>query len=67
MVVVYTYVDVGADGANVSDGITDKFSDLILVLFDQALLAEGGQLQDPSLFVKRLNGFLLDGLSKKSV
>jgi len=58
---------VGADGANVSDGITDKFSDLILVLFDQALLAEGGQLQDPSLFVKRLNGFLLDGLRKKSV
>ncbi len=58
---------VGADGSSVSDGITDKFSDLILVLFDQALLAEGGQLQDPSLFVKRLNGFLLDGLSKKSV
>ena len=58
---------VGADGSNVSDGITDKFSDLIYVLFDQALLAEGGQLQDPSLFVKRLNGFLLDGLRKKSV
>jgi len=58
---------VGADGSNVSDGITDKFSDLTLVLFDQALLAEGGQLQDPSLFVKRLNGFLLDGLRKKSV
>ena len=57
---------VGADGSNVSDGITEKFKDLVLVLFDQALLAEGGQLQDPSLFVKRLNGFLLDGLCKKS-
>jgi molecular chaperone HtpG len=57
---------VGADGSNVSDGITDKFSDLIFVLFDQALLAEGGQLHDPSLFVKRLNGFLLDGMRKKS-
>jgi molecular chaperone HtpG len=57
----------GADGSNVSDGITDKFSDLIFVLFDQALLAEGGQLQNPSLFVKRLNGFLLDGLRKNPV
>ena len=57
----------GADGSNVSDGITDKFSDLTLVLFDQALLAEGGQLQNPSLFVKRLNGFLLDGLRKNPV
>ena len=57
----------GSRRSNVSDGITDKFSDLTLVLFDQALLAEGGQLQDPSLFVKRLNGFLLDGLRKKSV
>ena len=45
----------------------EKFSDLIFVLFDQALLAEGGQLQNPSLFVKRLNGFLLDGLRKNPV
>jgi molecular chaperone HtpG len=28
-------------------------------LFDQALLAEGGQLQDPAAFVKRINQMLL--------
>jgi molecular chaperone HtpG len=28
-------------------------------LFDQALLAEGGNLADPSSFVKRLNEMLL--------
>ena len=29
--------------------------DLAAVLFDQALLAEGGQLDDPAAFVKRIN------------
>lgn len=29
------------------------------ILFDQALLAEGGQLQDPGSFVKRINQLLL--------
>lgn len=38
------------------------FDDLVWVLFDQALLAEGGQPEDPAAFVKRLNGFLLRGL-----
>lgn len=56
---------IGSDGKNVSDGISEKFSDLVMVLFDQALLAEGGQPIDPALFVKRLNGFLLEGLCKK--
>jgi molecular chaperone HtpG len=31
------------------------------VLFDQALLAEGGQLDEPAAFVQRLNRLLLDG------
>ena len=29
-------------------------------LFDQALLAEGSQLDDPATFVKNLNEFLLE-------
>jgi len=36
-----------------------RFNDLALVLLDQALLAEGGQLEDPAGFVKRLNELLL--------
>lgn len=34
---------------------SDKFSDWSAILFDQALLAEGGQLEDPAAFVRRLN------------
>ncbi|MFO1290201.1 MAG: molecular chaperone HtpG [Nitrosomonas sp.] len=37
----------------------EKFSDWSNILFDQALLAEGGQLEDPAAFVKRLNDLLL--------
>lgn len=36
-----------------------KFDDWSSILFDQALLAEGGQLADPAGFVKRLNDMLL--------
>jgi molecular chaperone HtpG len=36
------------------------FADWSQVLFDQALLAEGGQLEDPAGFVKRLNQLMLD-------
>jgi len=36
-----------------------RFSDWSQVLFDQALLAEGGQLEDPAGFVKRLNELML--------
>jgi molecular chaperone HtpG len=35
------------------------FADWSQVLFDQALLAEGGQLEDPAGFVKRLNELML--------
>ena len=36
-----------------------KFNDLAHLLFDQALLAEGGQLKDPASFVKRMNSLLI--------
>ncbi|MFM8455031.1 MAG: molecular chaperone HtpG [Gammaproteobacteria bacterium] len=36
-----------------------KFQDWLHVLLDQAILAEGGQLKDPSSFVKRLNQLLM--------
>ncbi len=36
-----------------------KFSDWSAILFDQALLAEGGQLEDPAAFVRRLNDLWL--------
>ncbi|TCS73016.1 molecular chaperone HtpG [Sulfuritortus calidifontis] len=35
-----------------------RFDDLARVLFDQALLLDGGQIADPAGFVKRLNGLL---------
>jgi molecular chaperone HtpG len=37
----------------------DKFDDWAHILFDQALLAEGGQLEDPSAYVRRVNALLL--------
>jgi len=36
-----------------------RFDDWSSILFDQALLAEGGQLEDPASYVKRLNALLL--------
>ena len=38
----------------------DRFSELTRVLFDQAQLAEGGQLEDPAAYVSRLNKLLLE-------
>lgn len=38
----------------------DRFSDLANILFDQANLAEGGQLEDPATYVGRLNKLLLE-------
>ena len=40
----------------VTDVLTE---DLALILFDQAQLAEGGQLEDPAAFVGRLNKLML--------
>lgn len=36
-----------------------RFGDWSSILFDQATLADGGTLEDPSAFVKRLNGLML--------
>jgi molecular chaperone HtpG len=36
-----------------------RFADWSSILFDQATLAEGGQLEDPASYVKRLNELLL--------
>ena len=41
------------------DAAGDKFKDWAHLLFDQALLAEGGTLADPASFVKRMNEMLL--------
>jgi molecular chaperone HtpG len=37
-----------------------RVKDWLELLVDQAVLAEGGQLDDPGAFVKRLNGMLLE-------
>jgi len=38
----------------------DRFGELALVIFDQADLAAGGQLDDPAAYVARLNKLLLE-------
>ncbi|HZT01532.1 MAG TPA: molecular chaperone HtpG [Steroidobacteraceae bacterium] len=44
------------------DGLADsaRFKDLSLLLYDQAELAEGGQLGNPAEFVQRLNRLLVE-------
>jgi molecular chaperone HtpG len=42
------------------------FADLAHLLHDQAVLAEGGQLEDPAAFVKQVNKLMLEGLAPKS-
>lgn len=37
-----------------------RFTDLGMILFDQAQLAEGGQLDDPAAFVTRINRLMLN-------
>jgi molecular chaperone HtpG len=39
------------------------FSDLAHVLYDQAMLAEGGDLDDPATFVRRMNKLIVDALA----
>ena len=38
----------------------DRFKELTMVLYDQAMLAEGSQLEEPASYVKRLNKLLLE-------
>ena len=37
----------------------ERFADLASIIFDQANLAEGGQLEDPAAYVSKLNKLLL--------
>jgi len=38
---------------------SEQFDDLAQVIFDQALLADGGQLDDPAAYLKRVNELLM--------
>ena len=42
------------------------FADWANMLFDQAMLAEGGQLDDPAAFVKRVNELMLEMARRRS-
>ncbi len=42
-----------------SDQSADDFDNLAQVIFDQALLADGGQLEDPAAYLKRVNELLM--------
>jgi molecular chaperone HtpG len=42
----------------------DKLATWATLLLDQAVLAEGGQLDDPAAFVRRVNQMLLDAAAK---
>ncbi|HVL09918.1 MAG TPA: molecular chaperone HtpG [Burkholderiaceae bacterium] len=44
--------------ALVDESDTEAFADRVHVLFDQALLAEGGSLEDPAAYVRRVNRLL---------
>jgi molecular chaperone HtpG len=39
------------------------FAELAHVLYDQAMLAEGGELDDPAIFVRRVNKLIVDGMA----
>ena len=44
----------------------ERFDELARLLYDQALLAEGGQLEDPASFVHRLNRLMLEMSEQKN-
>ena len=43
-----------------NEEVEDRFEDWAKILFEQAILAEGGQLEDPASFVNRLNQMIND-------
>jgi len=53
-------LEVNVDHALVKrlDG-SERFDDLAHILLDQAVLAEGGQLEDPAAYVRRVNALLV--------
>jgi len=52
-------LEVNAEHALVKKLESDaRFDDLAQILFDQAVLADGGQLEDPAAYVKRVTGLL---------
>lgn len=44
----------------------EGFADLVWMLHDQALLAEGGQPEDPAAFVRRMNHWIVRGVTAQS-
>ncbi|MBO7554625.1 MAG: hypothetical protein J6T41_01445, partial [Neisseriaceae bacterium] len=38
----------------------ERRKDLVELVFDQAVLAEGGKIENPAVFVKRLNRLLAE-------
>ncbi|GAB5415895.1 MAG: molecular chaperone HtpG [Congregibacter sp.] len=49
-----------------SESDEERFADLTRIIFDQANLAEGGQLDDPAAYVERLNSLLVQLTDKGS-
>jgi molecular chaperone HtpG len=43
-----------------SEKSSERFNEWAHILFDQAVLAEGGQLKEPAVFVQRMNKLLLE-------
>ena len=41
----------------------EAFTDLAHVLYDQAMLAEGGELEDPAAYLRRVNKLIVEGLA----
>ena len=45
----------------INDAAEEEFADWAALLVDQAMLAEGATLEEPALFVQRMNRLLLKG------